>query len=355
MVGNIPQKEFLDLSYILKSDLFSNLLPEERLAVTEQTGIIYLRKGACLFSPGEKAEHLYLLHEGCIRISKPLVPPTGQNAADFEEAEEGSPFWGGRDEEIARFTPGDFIGDFDFARGADYDAKAEALDDSTLLMFPGFGLTLDAIALESPNIVSRLLLNSAAMVTGRIKSTRKLVMENMFWVQELYREVYEDPGTGLWKQTFLADEINRLLEDPMALIMLKPDRFKILVDANGHEAGDKAMIKIAAILKDITRRVGRGWALRFKSNETGILVNNCDATLAESLALSLSKAVSAIPPFPLANGQGDFSFSGSIAWGIWPVDNQSWESLFQETYQLLMDTWKAGGKKSVRYRQEQSK
>ena len=316
----------------MKSELFSCLLPDEIESVIDRTGLIMIRKGCSLFSPGEKAEHLYLLREGVIRIFKPLES--------------------GREEEIARFTAGDIIGDFDFARRAKYDAQAEALEDSTLVMFPSSGMTMDSFALEMPHIVSRLLLNSAAMVTSRIKSTRKNVIENKFWVQELQRKAYEDPGTGLWKQTFLTDEISQLLEDPMALIMLKPDRFKILVDSNGHDAGDKAMVKIAAILKGITRKLGRGWALRFKSNETGLLINKCNAAQAEALALFLSEAVAAIPPVPLRQACGqevDFLFSGSIAWGTWPADNEYWSSLFDETYSLLMETWKTGGNRIVHY------
>ena len=325
------EKEIQDLFSIVKSDFFSNLLPEEKQPVIDRTGTIMLRKGASLFSPGDRAEHLYLLHDGLIRIFKTLED--------------------GGDEEIARFTSGDIIGDFDFARRDEYDAQAEALEDSIVVMFPGFGLTMEGFSREAPHIVARLLLNSAAMVTGRIKSTRKLLLENMSWVQELHRKAYEDPGTGLWQQTFLTDEISRLLEDPMALIMLKPDRFKILVDTMGHETGDKAMIKIATILKDIIRKEGRGWALRLKSNETGLLINKCNAALAESLAISLSEAIAGLPPVSLGQGKEDFSFSGSIAWGIWPEDND-WESLFEGTYSLLLDTWKAGGKKIVRYCKE---
>jgi diguanylate cyclase (GGDEF)-like protein len=335
MAEVIQQKETQNLSFkaILKSDLFLNLFPQEEETVLNRTGEMLLRKGALLFSPGAKAEHIYLLKKGLVRVLRP-----GEN----------------NDEEIARFAPGDIIGDFDFARGAVYDAGVEALEDSSLIMFPGFGISLDDITLESPHIVSKMLLNAAAMVTGRIKGARKLLMESVSWVQELYRQVHEDPGTGLWKQSFLADEINRILENPMALIMLKPDRFKILVDSNGHDAGDEAMVKIAVILKDITRRLGRGWALRFRSNETGILVNKCDAGMAKSLADSLSKAIAGIPRVSLKSGEGDFLFSGSIAWGIWPADDKSWDSLFEGTYSLLLDTWKAGGNTVTRYRKEQS-
>ena len=336
MAENSRQKEHKSISAIITSDLFSNLLPEEKQAIVNRTGIFELQKGASLFSPGDKAERLYLLQKGHIRIFKP-----------------GD---GGEDEEIARFTPGDNIGDFDFAREANYDAQAEALENSTLLVFPNFGMTLGDFTLEMPRVAIRLLLNSAAMVTGRIKSTRKLVMENMSWVQELYRKAYEDPGTGLWKQTFLTDEIGRLIEEPMALIMLKPDRFKLLVDTLGHGAGDKAMIKIAAVLKSIARRLGRGWALRFRSNETGLLVNKCDAVQAKFLALSLSAAIAALPPVPLKQerdeppGEDLFTFSGTVVWGVWPVDDEYWASFFDGTYRLLLETWKTGGNTVIRYK-----
>ena len=337
MVNNTVQGEDRSPHAITKSALFSNLFPPEKKAVVDLAETITLKKGECLFSLGDTANHLYLLSEGLVRIVK--------HRDD-----------GGDHEEIALFAPGDIIGDFDFARGTKYDAQAEAMEDSKLVMFPGRSITVDDLAFQIPHIVARLMLNSAAMVTGRIKATRKSTMENASWVQSLYRKAYEDPCTGLWKQTYLTDELERLLEDPMALIMLKPDRFKILVDALGHDAGDKAMVKIAQILKLESRKLGRGWPLRFKSNETGILINKCDQALAQDIALSLSDAVAALPPVSLLDerrqeyDEGNFNFSASVAWGIWPADNINWQSFFEETYSLLLDVSKDGGNKIVRYK-----
>ena len=322
-----------DVSPILKSILFSHLLPAEKQFIKDRADLMELKKGALLFSPDNKAKHFYLLQKGIVRIYKPLP--------------------GGRTNELARFAPGDYIGEYDFARGADYDAYAEAAEDSELIMFPKTGQILENFIPEAPHIVSKLLLNSVGMVTSRIKSTRKLIIESMTWVQELQRKIHEDPGTGLWKQTFIADELNQLLENPISLIMLKPDRFKILVDAQGHEAGDKAMVKIAAVLKNITRMLGQGWALRFKSNETGILVNNLDAAVTEKMAFALAEDIARLPPVSLGNRKGNFSFTGSVVWGIWPVDNRSWDSFFEEIYKLLLDTNKAGGNKVVHYKKEQ--
>jgi diguanylate cyclase (GGDEF)-like protein len=340
MTNQSLRNDAQDLSAILKSGLFDDLLPGETKTIVEKTEILQVRKGGLLFSPAEKAEHFYLLLDGNIRVFK-------QNEEDSAGLPSASlP----REDEIASFAPGDLIGDFDFARAADYDAYAEALEDTTLLMFPEFGLTMEDFALEEPHITSRILLNSAAMVTARIKATRKLLFESAYWVQELHRKIHEDPGTGLWKQTFLTEEINRILEKPMALIMLKPDRFKILVDSLGHEAGDEAMIKIAAVLKGITRKLDKGWAMRFKSNETGLVINKCDVAEAESVALALAEAIAALPY--VSFGEEDFFFTGSIAWGVWSADDKSWDSLFAGTYKLLMDTWKNGGNNVVRYRKE---
>jgi diguanylate cyclase (GGDEF)-like protein len=319
----------IDPSPIQKSELFSTLLSKEIGYVISRSGILQLRRGGRLFSPGERANHFFMLLEGSIRVYK---------------------FRGdGGEEEMARFAPGDTLGDFDFARGAAYDAFAEALEDSILIMFPGYGLSMETFALEEPHTISRIFLNSIVMTTGRIKSTRKIIGERF---QEFQRRIYEDPGTGLWKQSFLTDELNRILEEPSALIMLKPDRFKILVDSQGHGAGDEAMIRIAAVLKNISRRLGRGWPLRFKSNEVGILINKCGLAQAEKTARELHQAIADLAPVPPREGFPGFCFTAAVSYAVWPRDDEVWENVFQGTYALLMDMWRAGGNGVTHFHKE---
>ena len=328
-------RQVLDPAPIGKVELFNSLLDKEIDYIKEHSCIINLRKKAKLFSIGQKAEQFYVLLEGAIRVYKPRDD-------------------GGYDE-LAQYAPGDTIGDFDFARKAEYDANAEATEDSILVMFPGMGFSMDDFLTEEPYIVSRILLNSIVMMTGRIKSTQNIFLENLSWVNELHRRAYEDPGTGLYKQTFLTDEINRILEEPMALIMLKPDRFKILVDSRGHEAGDEAMVRIAMILKSFTRKINRGWAIRFKSNETGLLINSCPKPMAEKIIESLCKKIESMESVPAQGEIPPFSFTGTIAWSVWPTDCSTWETLFKETYALLLDTWKTGGGRKVAHYAEKEK
>jgi diguanylate cyclase (GGDEF)-like protein len=319
----------IDPEPIQKTELFSTLLKNEMDFVISKSSVLHLRKGALLFSIGQKAAHFYILTRGAVRVFR----PRGDEGVD----------------EMARFTPGDCIGDFDFARGAAYDACAEAVEESELIMFPGYGLAMDSFVLEEPHIICRILLNAIVMMTGRIKSIQKLTVENLSWVQELHRRAYEDPSTSLWKQSFLTDEINRLLEAPTGIIMLKPDRFKILVDSRGHAAGDEAMIRIAAILRNISRRMGKCWPLRFKSNETGILMSTHGAAVVEEAAHELLDAIAALAPVPAQGDIPTFHFTATVSWAVWPDDDTVWDSLFQKNYDLLMETWCAGGNQAAHY------
>jgi len=318
----------IDPKLILKAELFAGLSQSEIDFVVSHSGTIRLSKGSPLFSAGEKAQHFYILKEGAVRVFKPHS--------------------GGGDE-IAWYTSGDTIADFDFANDAEYDACAEAAEDSELIVFPDSGLTMDSLALKEPQTVCSILLNAIVLMTGRIKSVRKLILENMSWVKELHRRAYEDPGTGLWKQTLIADEITGVLNNPTALIMLKPDRFKILVDSWGHAAGDEAMIRIAAILKNTVRRVGQGWALRFKSNEVGVIINNCELSQAEKIAEEMAAAVRAMEPVPPQGDIPAFPFSATIVWSLWSMDDAQWENLFNDNYAALLENWRDGGDKIVHY------
>jgi len=325
----------IDPALIQKVELFSSLKQNEIDFVINHSALLNLSKNAFLFSSGQKASQFYILTSGEIRV--------------FNKRDDGS------EEEMAHFTEGDTIGDFDFARGAEYDAYAEAAMDSVLVVFPSAGSTMESLAREDTHSVCSILLNAIIMMTGRIKSTHKLILNNMSWVQELHRRAYEDAGTGLWKQILIKDEIINALKDSAALIMLKPDRFKILVDSRGHSAGDEAMIRIAIILKNITRQIGHGWALRFKSNEVGLIINNCNTKQAEEIAHELHEFVSDMDAVPPQGDIPEFNFSATISWAVWPEDGYDWETFFSGNYSSLLDNWKDGGDRVVHYKKGAAK
>ncbi len=308
-----------------KAEIFSSLLDDDLAYAASRVGILRLSKGQRLFEAGQKASRFYVIRSGGIRVFRPRPD--------------------GGEDDMALFASGDVLGDFDFARGAEYDAGAEAVEDTELVVFPRMDLTFDDLARERPDAAARLLLRSLAMISGRLRATHKLISENAPWVRELHRQAYEDPGTGLWSKAFLDEELPRYLVSPTALVLIKPDRFKILVDSRGHAAGDEAMARIAAVLQSSVRALGRGWAIRVRSNETAVVVPGCPRETAAELARSVADGIADLEPVPAARGVPFFEFTASVVHSVWPRDGDDWKELFQRSQECLMAVWGEGGRR----------
>ncbi|MCX7023533.1 MAG: diguanylate cyclase [Spirochaetes bacterium] len=307
--------------------LFSGLGESDLSFVADRVEILRYRPGELIFGRNETASRFFIVR-------------SGETAIGIRDACD-------RFDEKARFAPGDAVGDIAFASGDSFGAEAIAVTDAELVAFPGGGRSLDDIARERPETAAAILLRSMAMIGDRVRSVQKLISGNVPWVRELRKRLYTEPATGLWSRSFLDEEIPKTLGASAALVVMKPDRFKDLVDANGHAAGDAAMTLLAAALSARTEELGRGWAVRLKSNETAIVVPDADARTAGEIAGKLRAAVGAIE-LPASAGAAPFRFSASVASGSWPRDDPEWPSLFDRVYGAMLDAWRAGGDRAVR-------
>jgi diguanylate cyclase (GGDEF)-like protein len=316
------------LALLKKAELFSGLIDDDLAFVADRVEPIELARGATLFAQGEKARRFFIVRSGQIGIYR---------------TDEGS-----NERELARYVAGDVLGDFDFAVGSAFDASARAYTDAELLAFPSGGLSMQDLAQERPDASARIYLRSLSMISSRLRSTQRLISENAPWVRELRRQIYTDSSTGLWSRAFLDEEVPRNVARPTAIVMLKPDKFKELNDAHGHGAGDEAMALLAGVLVGETERLGRGWAIRLRSNETAIVVPRCDAQEATAAARLLAAKVAKMDPI-CARGTG-FSFTASLSLAIWPEDGPDWKRLVENVYSLLTRAWKDGGDRLYRLR-----
>src|SRR5207253_4659207 len=98
--------------------------------------------------------------------------------------------------------------------------------------------------------------------------------------RELERLSVTDDLTGLYNRRYVMEALgnevrrSRRLEHPFALLMLDVDHFKEYNDAYGHLAGDAALARVPAILKEPTRDVacssrdgGAGFGVRLPDSE----------------------------------------------------------------------------------------
>ncbi len=318
-----------------KAELFSTLLDGDLAYVATRVAPLELKAGEELYHAGARANKFYILKSGIIAIHR-------NNEFNPEE-----------EMEIARYVAGDVIGDFDFVLSSELTDRAVAIEPSSLLYFPAQVDGLEGIEAENPSVGARILLEAAAMISARLRSTQSLISNNAPWVRELRRSIYTDSATGLLSHAFLEEEVPKALEEPTTIVFVKPDRFKELNDRHGHAAGDAAMTILSRALIGQTERLGRGWALRIRSNETALVVPRCGPDEAVALARQLSHVVSDID-LSGSIPDCDFRFTASEALAVWPDDGADWSQLIESVSALLVKAWSGGGNRIYRVKPQTS-
>jgi diguanylate cyclase (GGDEF)-like protein len=128
----------------------------------------------------------------------------------------------------------------------------------------------------------------------------------LFWArgrllrQRLQVEAARDHLTGLLNRRALQAQAARLLDEararqqPVALLLLDLDHFKIINDTHGHAAGDAVLQDVAAVLAREIRH--DDLACRWGGEEMLALLRNCDLANAEARAAKLRTAITAAQP-----------------------------------------------------------
>jgi CRP-like cAMP-binding protein len=179
--GYMDESE-IDLSIWLQSSKIPNSSPSSCRKILQvagrQVGCTAYPAQTSVFIEGERAERFYIVRRGTVVV--------------YRRGE------GERLDEMARFEAGDVVGDFDFSRRAVYDAMARAEDETELVAFPAYGLNMDDLARERPDIAARILLRSVAMISSRVRSTQATYPKMPPGYASLRRQMYTDSATGLW-------------------------------------------------------------------------------------------------------------------------------------------------------------
>lgn len=309
------------LTLISGVELFSTLLDDDLAYVASRTGFRSIPKDTVIFSAGDRASQFFIVKTGSVSITSTVT--------------------GSRPLVLARYVSGDVFGDFHFVISAPYNATALSLENTELLVFPQDGLTFDRLSDEKPDTASRMLLRSISMISSRLRSTNQLISENTPWVRELRNQIYTDPPTGLWNKAYMDAELPQLLSGSVAVLMIKPDNFKELNDLHGHGAGDLVIHNIASMLIARSQKAKHGWAIRLRSNETCLILNNTDSAEARHIASEITDVFPTLIPADL--GENDFILTASIAVGLWPEDSTNWHLVTEQANELMQTVWKSGG------------
>ena len=307
------------------SELFSFFNNSELEVIAENSSFRIVKTGENVFSEGDRSNELFIIEYGEIVIQKP----------DNEN----------RIIDIARFLKGDCFGELDMLSGSIRNASAKAEEDTGIIVFPGNGIIFQDMLEKYPEISARILHKLLVQIAGRIRKANSLVCENSPVVQELSRQVYRDKLTGRYNKTYLEEKLSTLLESSggcASLLMVKPDNFKLINDAYGHDAGDHALRIITRKLHDYLP--DNYLVVRYMGNELSVYIPGADRGKALSEAEKIRDYLNALDLSKVCSG-AEFTLSVSQGIAVYPEHTEIAEKLILLAHELPLIGRGRGGNK----------
>jgi diguanylate cyclase (GGDEF)-like protein/PAS domain S-box-containing protein len=132
--------------------------------------------------------------------------------------------------------------------------------------------------------------------------------------EQLTHLATHDKLTGLGNRQMLTDVLDQIQQagGDVAVVMIDLDRFKVVNDVLGHDAGDALLIDAARVIEHVVD--GRGTAVRHGGDEFVVVCDGLDLHAATDLAEALAR----IEVHPPAHPELVVRVSAGLAWHRFP-------------------------------------
>lgn len=154
-----------------------------------------------------------------------------------------------------------------------------------------------------------------ATIFGAMGTIRHdLEQENRRLVASLTDQAMTDSLTGLYNRRYVMEELKNMLlrakrsGQPVSVVLFDIDRFKAINDLQGHEAGDRALQRVAAALRSVLRQ---GDTLARYGGDEFLLVVQGDLPCAMGLVGRASDAVRQTSGLSISAGVARYPENGT--------------------------------------------
>ncbi len=218
--------------------------------------------------------------------------------------------------------------------------------------------------LQASEVLRRLYLQRAGATTALIlliaglvfylsrqlqRSRQRILAEQLSHAQRVEYLAYHDSLTGLPNRSYFSQLLSRGIAEAkrynrrFALLFLDLDRFKIINDTLGHDAGDELLIEVAKRLNEALRETDT--VARLGGDEFVVLLPEMnDEAQLSAVARKVLSAVS--QPFRLA--EQDLRITVSIGISVFPGDGEDEQTLLKNA-DIAMYHAKEGGKNNYAF------
>jgi diguanylate cyclase (GGDEF)-like protein len=175
--------------------------------------------------------------------------------------------------------------------------------------------------------------------------------------KKLFHQAYHDDLTGLPNRRMFGEHFQDVLKistaNSMAVLLLRVDRIKRVLESQGYEASDNLLramaLRLDALLQENVERARGALLFRFEGATFGILLPEMQtiqqlALLAEKLQMSMHDPLQ-------ANGQELF-FTLSVGASVYPTDGHDLESLVKNAEAAVNRVNELGGNAFQCYTQD---
>ena len=184
-------------------------------------------------------------------------------------------------------------------------------------------------------------------------SSGKDITESIQTQERLHHLAHHDALTGLPNRVLFVERLKHALQRAerrkrsVAVLFLDMDRFKIVNDTLGHEAGDRLLQAMAARLHACVREGDT--VARFGGDEFAGFLS--DVASPEDVAIVVSKFLDALAPPFMIDGHELF-ISGSIGISLYPEDGTDTQTLMKNADSAMYRAKQMGGNTSEFYHSE---
>lgn len=189
-------------------------------------------------------------------------------------------------------------------------------------------------------------------IRGKLMQSETALQHQLHEVQSLQslltQQVNCDPLTGLYNRRYLTETMGRELArcmregQPLSVLMLDIDHFKLVNDTYGHPAGDEVLKQLGAILVQEVR--GSDLACRYGGEEFLVLFPNMSLSAAEMRAEQYRQKVEAA-----SLSFGEFQINTRLSIGVagFPGHATTPEGLIQAADRALYEAKRQGRNRVV--------
>ncbi len=128
-------------------------------------------------------------------------------------------------------------------------------------------------------------------VSAALSEMLSLAVSNIRLRETLSNQSMRDPLTGLFNRRYLEDDFQREIlraarnQEPIGVVMIDIDHFKLFNDLQGHAAGDRVLVALAGFLQ--SRMRGADIVCRYGGEEFTLILPECDLENAQRRASQL--------------------------------------------------------------------